>query len=234
MRWRWFAVTTALFAAVSCAGDDAPDPPAGASPPLAGSRAEDRAVTIRTTGCGDASHTAGSGVIIGQANVLTAAHVVVGATDVFVDGSDEPAVVYLLDRTRDLALIKAPSVDATPVELAGIEAGEAVRVVGGAASGAVDAIVERRLVIDVDDVRSTSRSERSGFELDAAIVGGDSGAGVYDGDGRLVGVVFAVATSRTDATFAIDSAEISALLASSEAVEYRCDPMRSQLVGPGG
>ncbi len=193
---------------------------------------EDRAVTLRTTACGDASKTTGSGVIVGRAVVLTAAHVVVGATDVFVDGADEPAVVAVLDRTRDLAWLDVPSVDATPVELAQVQAGDAVRVVGGATSGTVDALVERVLAMTVDDVRSTTRSTRSGFQLDAAIDGGDSGAGVFDGDGRLVGIVFAVPSEGSDATFAVDATEVAAVLASTAVGERRCDPSRSQLADP--
>ena len=237
---RWLAVVATLFVPVACSGDDGPDlsldetlPVIDTTPPNAAFTApEGRAVTIRTTGCGDASRTTGSGVIIGQANVLTAAHVVIGATDVFVDGSDEPAAVFLIDRTRDLALIKAPGVDAAPIELVDVEAGDEVRVVGGATSGTVAATVERLLVMDVDDVRSTSSSKRSGYELDAAIAGGDSGAGVFDAGGRLAGIVFAVPTERSDATFAIDAAEVEAVLESSDHAEHRCDPSTSQLVGP--
>lgn len=202
-----------------------PDAGAGGTAP------GDRAVTITTTACGDASATTGSGVILDQALVLTAGHVVVGATDVLVD--EEPATVFLLDRTRDLALLKAPSVDATRIELADVESGDQVRVVGGARSGTVAASVERLLVMDVDDVRDTSRSTRAGYELDAAIAGGDSGAGVFDGDDRLVGIVFAVPTARSAATFAVDDTEIAAVLAATDVGEHRCDPARSQLAGPG-
>ncbi len=224
--------------AASCGGGaGAPDRgDAGTTPAEVSVRgivgADERAVTLRTTACGDASGTVGTGVVVGQAVVLTAAHVVVGATDVFVDG--EPATVFLLDRTRDLALIKAPSVDAPPVELTDVEAGDAVRVVGGATSGTVDASVVRRLVMDVDDVRSTSRSTRTGYELDAAIAGGDSGAGVFDGDGRLAGVVFAFPSARSDATFVVDASEIRTVLESPAIGEHRCDPSRSQLLAPGG
>lgn len=248
MNRRWSVGVAVALLAVGCSsGDDGAVDPGVTSPPAvegsagrgsdadgAGTtRPEDRAVTIRTTGCGHASATTGSGVVVDRALVLTAAHVVAGATDVFVGESAEPATVFLLDRTRDLALIKAPSVVATPIELAGAAAGEPVRVVGGATSGTVDATVERVLSIDVDDVRSTSRSVRSGFELDAAIDGGDSGAGVFDGDGRLVGVVFAVPTARSDATFAVAATEVAAVLSAPAAGEHRCDPSTSRLVAPG-
>jgi len=226
------AVAAALVVAASCSGDGDPGSSLAATAPAAVTQAEERAVTIRTTGCGDASVTTGSGVVIGQANVITAAHVVVGATDVFVEGVDEPAAVFLLDKSRDLALIKAPGVDAEPVELVEVREGDEVWVVGAATSGTVGATVARRLVMDVDDVRATSSSERSGYELDAAIAGGDSGAGVFDADGRLAGIVFAVPSERTSASFAVDATEIEAVLASTGHAEHRCDPATSQLVAP--
>jgi hypothetical protein len=197
---------------------------------------EDRAVTIRTTACGDASHTMGSGVMVDKGTVLTAAHVVVGATDVLVEipdvaveMSDElVATVVVLDHSRDLALLDLPGVDAKPVELVELDAGDRVRIIGGATSGTVDAEVERRVSMEVDDVRRTTRSERAGYEVDAAIAGGDSGAGIYDGKGGLAGIVFAVPSARGDATFAVGAVEIDAVI-SAERAAHRCDPARSQM-----
>lgn len=193
-------------------------------------------MTITTTACGDASRTTGSGVVVGPANVLTAAHVVVGATDVVVDG--EEGVVFFLDPTRDLALLKVPGVgdgadSIDPDDLAELAAGDDVSVAGGATSGTVAARVARRVVMEVDDVRATTRSEREGYELDAAIAGGDSGAGVYGADGRLAGIVFAVPTERDDATYAVGAAEIRAVLTSTDHREHRCDPASSRLVRGG-
>lgn len=224
-----------MFAIVGTAACASDDPSVGVPQTAPVTVAEERAVSIRTTGCGNASHTTGSGVIIDHALVLTAAHVVVGAADVVVDELD--ASVIVLDRTRDLAVLKVPGTEATPVEIVELDPGTEVRVVGGATSGTVEATVDRRLVMDVDDVRSTSRSERAGYELDAAIEGGDSGAGIYDGDDRLAGIVFAVPTERSDATFAVGASEIEAVLAvlaSPDVGEHSCDPSSSQLVGPGG
>ena len=200
----------------------------------AGQLAGERAVVLTTTACGDSSRTTGSGVVVDQAIVLTAAHVVAGATDVFVDGAEEPAAVVLIDLTRDLALLKVPGVDAPPIELVDLDSGVEVQVVGGASSGTVDAVVRRRVRMEVDDVRSTTRSHRSGYELDAEIAGGDSGAGVFDTDGGLGGIVFAIPTERSGSTYAVGRSEIDHVLSVAGRGEYHCDPAQSLLVSSDG
>ncbi len=202
---------------VGCAPDAAVDP-------------ESRAVTLRTTACGDASGTTGSGVQLDDGLALTAAHVVAGANEVFLGNDDAEGHVVLLDPTRDLALVAFEGGDVAEFELAEAGAGDPVLIVGGAASGTVAATVVRRVVMDVDDVRAETRSERVGYELDAAIAGGDSGAGVYEPGGDLVGIVFAVPTERDGATYAVGAEEIGAVLESGERSRYVCDPVESQLV----
>jgi len=201
--------------------------------------------------------------VVGDDTVLTAAHVVVGADEVFVLGAtgDDPSVgdgggrsegedvgenageesavevparVVLLDLTRDLAVLDVSTRDAEQIELGRAENGDAVRVVGGTSSGTVEATVQRRVSMEVDDVRSQTRSRRSGYELDVAIAGGDSGAGVYDADDHLVGIVFATPTQRSGASFAVGAAEIGAVLGSVDRSVHQCDPAGSRLVSSGG
>lgn len=233
MRARRFGpAAVALLSVIGTAGCASDGGDASTSAPASMS-ADERAVGITTTACGDASRTSGSGVVVDRGKVLTAAHVVVGATEVLVDA--EPAVVAHLDRSRDLALLDVAGLGRAPapgtIELAQAEAGAAVRIVQGGASGTIDAVVTRAVSMDVDDVRSTDRSVRAGYELDAAIAGGDSGAGVYDTEDRLVGIVFATSAERT-ATFAVGVSEIRAVLDAPPAGPYRCDPAQSELVAP--
>jgi len=196
----------------------------------------DRAATIRTTACGDASKTVGSAVVVDDDTVLTAAHVVTGATDIFVTDSSSAerlAVLEVLDTTRDLAVLRVATVDVGPVETVELDAGDRVQVVGGASSGTVAAAVARRLVMNVDDVRAGSRSKRQGYELDVAIDGGDSGAGVFDIDGGLAGIVFAVPTERSGATFVVGASELEVVLAVEPDGPYRCDEGESRVVATG-
>ncbi len=116
---------------------EAPDDSSASTTPVvdpAGARreAEDRAVVITTTSCGDAGRAIGSGVAISPTRILTVAHVVAGATDVRVnpastyesdeigDGNDSegseldadglrpvyPATIIAFDPLRDLALLQ--------------------------------------------------------------------------------------------------------------------------------
>ncbi len=209
---------------------------AGCSPggagDVPGTAPTERSVTIETTGCGHASATTGSGVIVGVERVLTAAHVVVGADQVRVStgGTAVPGQVVLLDRSRDLARLHVAGVSASPVELTQLARGEPAEVLG-AATGPIPATVTRRLQMTVDDVRSTERSRRAGYELDVRIDGGDSGAGLFAGD-RLAGIVFAVPAQR-DATFAVRADEVEAVLEAGPERPHACDPGGSMVVPVG-
>ncbi len=172
-----------------------------------------RAVAIETEACGHTSSTNGTGVVVADAMIVTAAHVVVGASAirVAIGGEQFDAAVVALDVTTDLALLHVQRASASDIAFGALRADDSVSVFG-AQSGTVQATVTRRLLMTVDDVRRQTRSERSGFELDISIEPGDSGAGVFDSEDRLVGIVFAVPTARSEATFAVDATEIKTLL----------------------
>ncbi|NND73525.1 MAG: trypsin-like peptidase domain-containing protein [Ilumatobacter sp.] len=190
-----------------------------------------RAVEIETTACGHASRTRGSGVVVGDGRVLTAAHVVVGAGDVTVTHAGERRVaeIAVLDVTRDLAVLAVQGVALPVIETADAAAGERVAIVDGVSSGTIDAGVRRRVLIDIDDVRGADRHERDGYELDAEIGGGDSGAGVFDGDGRLVAIVFAEPTERDAITYAVGGRELALVLGAHDR-RYECRPESSRVV----
>lgn len=209
-----------LLVASACSSDDALTP-------------EERAVGVYTTACGHASKTTGSGIVVDDERVVTVAHVVIGATDVSVtaaDGLTRPATIVHVDTLRDLAVLKVEQLAAGPVGLVDLEMGDGAVAVG-MASGSVPAEVLRRVTLSVDEVRGTERSRRSGYELAASIDGGDSGAGLFDRDGRLVGVVFAVPTERDGIAWATGSSEIAAMLDEVvDGTEYRCDADAARVV----
>ncbi|MEM9606030.1 MAG: serine protease [Actinomycetota bacterium] len=202
-----------------CGGEETTDP-------------SDRAVAIVTTACGDASRTMGSGVLVGDGRIVTAAHLVIGAESITTDlpdGRETAAIPAVVDTTRDLAVLRiGTEVDVADVVLERVGADAAVRLVGGLESGDVEATVRRAATLVVDEVRGTERHERGGYELDLAIELGDSGSGIYDDD-RLVGIVFARSSERDSIAFAIDADEVEAVL-DVEPTTWVCDPDDSRLV----
>src|SRR4051794_4865473 len=140
--------------------------------------------------------------VTGDGRAVTVAHALHGARTVRVTapgGRPRRARVLSSDARLDLAVLAVPGVRAT-VRAAGARAGAAARVIvlrqGAAATLA--ATVRRPIGARLD-----GGPVRPALELDAAIQPGDSGAPVLDGDGRVVGVVFAVASDRERLAYAV-------------------------------
>ena len=196
---------------------------------------EERAVAVSTLPCGDASSRQASGVIVSPGVVVTAAHVVADSLEVSVRGGsvERPADVVVLDLDADVAVLDVPDGSETdpsgPVELSRFTRDQAVRLVGGSATGTVDLVVSRPVRIDIDGRRLGERVERDGYELMGVTADGDSGAGVYDAEGRLGGLVFARSDERADVAFAVEASEIREALQQQPAT-YRYDAERSALV----
>lgn len=194
----------------------------------------ERAVVVSTTACGDASATSGSGVLVGGGRIVTVAHLVIGAGSVEVelaDGRRMSAAPTVIDPVRDLAVLRTEvEVTVDRVVLADADAGEVLRLVGGAESGDLDAPVLRPAVLVVDEVRGTARHRRGGYELEAAIERGDSGAGLFDDSGRLIALLFARSSDRDGIAFAVDATELRAVLDAAPRDSWRCDPDRSRVV----
>ena len=193
------------------------------------SSAGERVVHVATTRCGTAPQSSGVGITVDDGVVLTAAHVVVGAGAVTISESERNsksssdglvAEIILVDTTRDLALLRVPDLRAEPVELAAAVAGDVLiaPLLGGKRATVV---VERAVTINIDDVRATTRSRRAGYELRGELVPGDSGAGLFDNEERLVGVFFSRSVSR-DVVFAVGASEVAAVLSAPRA-RYVCD-----------
>jgi S1-C subfamily serine protease len=162
---------------------------------------EARAVRIDTTGCELTSGHFGSGVTIGGNQVVTVAHLIARAETVTVSvagGGPEVAEVVALDLQKDLAVLRIAGMEAPEVDVATADTGTSGHIVGAAASGTVPFEVKRRVNLRIEDVLGTERHSRLGYEVSAVTTDGDSGAGAYDDDGGLVGIVFA--TGRDGAT----------------------------------
>ncbi len=156
------------------------------------------AVGVDTTGCVKRSH--GSGIRVGGDLVVTAAHVVAGATGITLtaaDGTTSTATVIGLDPIADTAVLRADQPGDARFEFAAAAPGDEA-IVAVSRDGVIEivpATIIRHVIIRTDDIYLNQTIERPGYELDAAIERGDSGGAVIV-DGRLVGMVWSRAPFR--------------------------------------
>ena len=142
---------------------------------------------------------AGSGVIISDDGyILTCAHVVDGADDITVqvDGTDYDATVIGSDTTSDVAVLKIDAEGLTPAVVGDSNAltvGEEVMAVGnplGNLSGTVTNGIVSALNRDVS-IQSNDGSilNLSLIQTNASISPGNSGGGLFNMAGELIGIV---------------------------------------------
>lgn len=202
-----------------------------------------RAVAVSTTSCGHASPSEGFGVAISDGLVLTVAHVLAGSTEVTIArpgarAAERPATIAAYDPLRDLALLEADlsgwAIPAVPIRFGSLDAGEGGLIIGDGETGGIPFTVAEKTVIEMDEVRGTRRSQRSGYRVDARTGPGDSGSGLYASDGRLAGILFAVSTDDDRRSWATAADELEAFLADrSVRGGFACDPDRSRLESIG-
>lgn len=196
----------------------------------------DRIVHLEITGCGLAADRTGSGVAADDRTVLTVAHLVARADDITVMVADsDPAVggVVAIDLVRDLAIVEVPWLHVSRVETARVPEGTAGHIVGGATSGTVPFTVKTAVDLTTEEILGTEMHSRLGYELDSSTTTGDSGAGAYDEDDRLIGLVFATGEEEPTSSWITASEEIDDFLdnANRSTEPLQCDPESSQLAG---
>jgi S1-C subfamily serine protease len=150
---------------------------------------------------GDGSTSLGSGVIVTrEGQIMTAAHVVDGATAIevtFADGTTSPAQLASSEPDRDTAVLEPatlPSVVVPAVLGGGVRVGDDTYSVGNPL-GLVDSMTSG-VVSGLD--RSIEREDGSGsldglIQFDAAVNPGSSGGPLLNRQGQVVGIVTALA-----------------------------------------
>ena len=139
---------------------------------------------------------AGSGVIISQDGyILTCAHVVNGATSVKVqlNGSDESydATVVGQDSTSDIAVLKIDATGLTPAVIGDSDAlavGE-VAVAVGNPLGTLSNTVTDGIVSALNRQVTVQDNDMTLIQTDASISPGNSGGGLFNANGELIGIV---------------------------------------------
>ena len=224
-------VALMVLASAACSASE-PSTVAATTPPFAASQ---RAVRIETTGCGHASDRVGSGVAVGDGLVVTVAHLVVEADDITASvagGEPDAAVVIAVDRRLDLALLRMPANSIPAVATSTAEQGATGLIVGAAASGNVRFEVTEVVTLTIEEVLGSDRYSRAGYQLEALTATGDSGAGAYDDEDGLLGIVFATGQDGAS-SWVTSSVEVEKFLTDHAAhtTPITCDEEQSRLAG---
>lgn len=178
------------------------------------------ASTVKVEGIACGRQQDGSGFTVAQDIVVTNAHVVAGedATDVIrEDGRHVRAVVAVFDPDRDLAVLRAPGLGLAPLEIGEGNVGTTGAVFGhprGQDEVEVSpAVIRQRVEAVGRDLYDSHATRRQVFILAAQLEPGDSGGGLVDMSGRVVGVAFAIAPDRPGTAYALTSEELTEALA---------------------
>lgn len=175
----------------------------------------DRSVILATTPCEGDKDSGASGMLIGDQTVITVAHAIVDAKEIFVRDYElewRRAEVRHVDRDRDLALLTVPGLRATDMAVTSAQGSDRVTMLDGLATGTASGEVMRRVSITTNRIGSDTSAQRRGYELALDVERGDSGAGVVDAEGRLVGVIFAQSSRRAGVAWATDLSDVPEVL----------------------
>ncbi|WP_346352416.1 trypsin-like peptidase domain-containing protein [Faecalibacterium taiwanense] len=147
---------------------------------------------------------AGSGAIISSDGyILTCAHVVDGASTITVTIGDKDYTATLVgeDTTSDIAVIKIDADGLTPATVGNsdsLKVGQSVMAVGnplgelgGTVTGGMISALNRSVTIQ----GSSSVNTMSLIQMDASVSPGNSGGGLFNMNGELVGIVNAKSSS---------------------------------------
>ena len=147
---------------------------------------------------------AGSGVIISSDGyILTCAHVVDGASAITVTIGDKDYTATLVgeDTTSDIAVIKIDADGLTPATVGNsdsLKVGQSVMAVGnplgelgGTVTGGMISALNRSVTIQ----GSSSVNTMSLIQMDASVSPGNSGGGLFNMNGELIGIVNAKSSS---------------------------------------
>lgn len=147
---------------------------------------------------------AGSGVIISSDGyILTCAHVVSGASQITVTigDTDYTATVVGEDATSDVAVLKIDATGLTPATVGdsdSLSVGDSVLAVGnplGELGGTVTSGIVSALNRSVTIQGTSSTNTMSLIQMDASVSPGNSGGGLFNMNGELIGLVNAKSSS---------------------------------------
>jgi S1-C subfamily serine protease len=178
---------------------DPPDPQVVRDPEIRA--ALPSVVRVLGTACG--LGISGSGWVAGPNIVVTDAHVIAGQTDTTADG--RPAVAVAFDRRNDIAVLRVRGLNRRPLRQVDASPGTPVAIVGYPANGPLTATPGRlggTATVLSEDAYGNGPVTRRITSFRGRVRRGNSGGPLLDGDGRVVGTVFASRTG-TNAGYAV-------------------------------
>jgi S1-C subfamily serine protease len=177
----------------------------------------------------------GSGFSAGPDLVVTNAHVVAGErqTSVITPGGKRlRATVVQFDSNRDLAVLRVPGLGEAPLPIGSARPGTEGAVFGhpnGQTPLAVSPAAIRQQVTAVGrDLYDSHETRRQVFILASDLAPGDSGGGLVNPSGVVVGVAFAIAPDRPGTAYALTSDELRPVLAAGGTAAVNTGPCLSE------
>ncbi len=171
-------------------------------------RAKDSVVKVIGQGCGGVVE--GSGFVIGSDLVATNAHVVAGIRHPFVQDSNgkHSGTVIWFDPNLDFAIMRVSNLAGGPLTIATntVKSGTASAVIGypgGGAFTAGPAAVLDSFTASGRNIYGTGNTSREVYEIQGAVIPGNSGGPLIDKSGTVIGVIFAESTSYKHVGYAL-------------------------------
>ncbi|HVM13334.1 MAG TPA: MarP family serine protease [Egibacteraceae bacterium] len=194
------------------------DPPTEGAVAAAAGRGQVSTVQVQAPGCGQIS--AGSGFVTQDGFVVTNAHVIAGGESISVrDAAGEhPAEAVLFDGGLDLAVLRAPGTQATPIGWTAAPAGRGVQgATLGFPGGQRELMVKPATVRDRHpavgrDIYGRGTVNREVLTLAADVRRGDSGGPFVTSEGLVGGVVFAAAPAAPGTGYALTAESVQPLV----------------------
>ena len=153
---------------------------------------------------------AGSGVIISKDGyIITNNHVVEGATSISVktsDGTEYAATLVGTDSKSDIGVIKVEADNLTPATIGDsstISVGDTAVVIGNPL-GTLGGTVTNGIISATDREISINNETMNLIQTNAAINSGNSGGGMFDANGNLIGIVNAKDSGTTSSGTTIE------------------------------
>jgi S1-C subfamily serine protease len=156
----------------------------------------------------------GSGFVYETGRVITNAHVVAGTDAVTIETTQGalPATVIFYDPNEDVAVLNVPDLRAEPLAFApAARTGDDAIVLGYPNDGsytATPAIIRGREAFTGPNIYGAPASPRAVYAIAGTVQNGSSGGPLITPDGRVLGVVFAMALDSPDTGFVLTNDEI--------------------------